>query len=84
MPGQPGTKEVADTSLVSLHTAVWTALVERLRLISEYADLFTQAYPEIDYQPENITNVDVGNAIGAFQDIAFRSDNKPVRSLLAR
>jgi cytochrome c peroxidase len=77
MLGQPGTNEAADASLVSPYTAVWAALVERLRSIPEYVDLFTRAYPLIDYQPENITIVDVGNAIGAFQDVAFRTDNSP-------
>lgn len=77
MLGQPGTNEVADASLVSPHTAVWAALVARLRSIPEYVELFTQAYPQINNQPHNITIVDVGNAIGAFQDIAFRSDNSP-------
>ncbi len=77
MTGEPGTNELADASLIAPHVPVWNALVDRIKAISEYVDLFTEAYNEINYDPNNITIVHLGNAIGAFQDVAFRSDNSP-------
>lgn len=77
MTGQPGTNELADASLNGPHVPVWEALMERLRDIPEYVDLFTAAYPEVGNDPDHMTTVQVGNAIGAFQGTAFRSDNSP-------
>ena len=82
MTGEPGTNELADASLISPQVAVWDALVLRLGAIAEYVDLFTEAFPEVDYDPGNITIVHVGKAIGAFQAVAFRSDNSPFDRLL--
>lgn len=77
MLGEPGTNELADASLDHPQLGVWQGLVERLGAIPEYVDLFTAAYPEVGGDPANITIVQVGNAIGAFQAVAFRSDNSP-------
>lgn len=77
MTGQPGTNELADASLSGPHVPVWAALMERLRNIPEYVGLFTAAFPEVENEPERMTIVHVGNAIGAFQGTAFRSDNSP-------
>jgi cytochrome c peroxidase len=75
MTGQPGTNELADASLIHPQTGLWAALVERLRAIPEYVDLFTAAFPEVADDPANMTIVQVGTAIGAFQADAFRADN---------
>lgn len=77
MTGEPGTNELADASLSGPHLPVWAALMDRLRSIPEYVDLFTAAFPEIDHDPAQMTIVHVGNAIGGFQAVAFRSDNSP-------
>jgi cytochrome c peroxidase len=77
MTGQPGTNELADASLSGPHVPVWAALMERLRIIPEYVALFTAAFPEVGNDPGQMTIVHVGNAIGAFQGTAFRSDNSP-------
>jgi cytochrome c peroxidase len=77
MLGQPGTNELADAALLRPQIGVWDGLVARLGAIPEYVDLFTAAFPEVDGDPNNITIVHVGNAIGAFQAAAFRSDNSP-------
>lgn len=77
MTGQPGTNELADASLAGPHIPVWAALMERLRDIPEYVSLFTAAYPEVGDDPALMTIVQVGNALGAFQGVAFRSDNSP-------
>lgn len=77
MTGQPGTNELADASLRGPHVPVWAALMERLRDIPEYVDLFTAAYPEIEHDPAQMTIVQLGNALSAFQGTAFRSDKSP-------
>lgn len=77
MTGEPGTNELADASLVHPQIGVWNGLMARLRAISEYVALFTAAFPEVDGDSNNMTIVHVGNAIGAFQAVAFRSDNSP-------
>jgi cytochrome c peroxidase len=76
MTGQPGTNELADASVIS-RPAIWAALVARLAAIPEYVDLFTQAFPEVGGDPGAMTIVQVGTALGAFQSVAFRSDNSP-------
>lgn len=77
MMGQPGTNELADASLVHPQTAVWDALVQRLGNIPEYVELFTDAFPEVANDPDNITIVHLGNALGAYQAATFRSDDSP-------
>jgi len=77
MTGQPGTNELAGASEISPHVAVWEALMLRLGDIAEYVNLFTAAFPEVGNHPENMSIVHVGKALGAFQAVAFRSDNSP-------
>ncbi len=78
MLGEEGTNELADAAaLVHPQIGVWDGLVVRLGAIPEYVDLFTAAFPEVGGDPDNITIVHVGTAIGAFQAVAFRSDNSP-------
>lgn len=77
MAGEPGTNELADALLLSPQLDLWEALVRRLGDIGEYVELFTDAFPEVDNDPNNISIVHVGEALGAFQDTAFRSDNSP-------
>lgn len=77
MLGQPGTNEMADAALAGPHVPVWEALLQRLRAIPEYVDLFTAAFPEVAHDPSQMTIVHVGESIAAFQGVAFRSDNSP-------
>jgi cytochrome c peroxidase len=76
MTGRPGANELADASAVSPFTGVWDGVVARLRAIPEYVDLFRAAFPEIGGAAD-IRIVHVGKAIGAFQAVAFRSDDSP-------
>ncbi|MFW6198763.1 MAG: cytochrome-c peroxidase [Acidobacteriota bacterium] len=55
---------------------VWERLAERLRAIPEYVDLFMAAFPHI-HRREDITYVDAANAIAAFEEAAWRSDDSP-------
>jgi cytochrome c peroxidase len=75
MLGQPGTNEMADASLLHPQIGVWDALVARLAAIPGYVALFTAAFPEVAGDPGSMTIVQIGNALGAFQAVAFRSDN---------
>ena len=77
MTGEPGTNELADAALGHPQIGVWDGLVARLGNIPEYVSLFTAAFPEVNFDPTEISIVQVGNAIGAFQGAAFRSDNSP-------
>lgn len=78
MLGEVGTNELADAAAnVHPQIGVWDGLAARLGAIPEYVNLFTAAFPEIGGDPNAITIVHIGNAIGAFQAVAFRSDNSP-------
>ncbi len=77
MTGQPGTNELADASLIAPHEPVWEGIMNRLRAAPEYVDLFTEAFDDIDHDPARMSIVHLGNALGAFQDVAFRADNSP-------
>ncbi len=77
MTGQPGTNELADAALSSPFSGVWDGLLVRLRAIPEYRELFSRAFPELAGNPAALTIVHVGKAIGAFQAVAFRSDDSP-------
>lgn len=77
MTGEAGTNELADAALGSPFTGVWDGLLVRLRGIPEYLDLFFEAFPELGGDPAALTIVHVGKAIGAFQAVAFRSDDSP-------
>lgn len=78
MLGEPGTNELADAA-ASVHPqiGVWDGIERRLGAIPEYVELFTEAFPDVEGDPANITIVQVGTAIGAFQAAAFRSDDSP-------
>lgn len=78
MLGQVGTNELADAA-ANIHPkiGVWNGLVARLKNIPEYIDLFRAAFNGIGSKGQGLTIVHVGTAIGAFQAVAFRSDNSP-------
>jgi cytochrome c peroxidase len=79
MAGQPGENDVADATDAG-HLAgpggVWEQLAERLAGIDEYVELFKAAFDDIE-EPEDITFVDVANAIAAYEGVAWRADNSP-------
>ena len=77
MAGQEGENSIADAAEQNYVVSVWTQLAERLQSIDEYVELFKAAYPgEID-NPADITFVYAANAIGAYEDSAFRAVNSP-------
>lgn len=54
-------------------TAIWNALMNRLRKNAEYMQMFRAAYPGVP--DANFAIQHVGNAIGAFEDQGFRADD---------
>jgi cytochrome c peroxidase len=77
MTGRPPTNELADAAAASPFKGVWHGILVRIRGIEEYRNLFFDAFPELARDPDQISIVHVGKAIGAFQAAFFRSDNSP-------
>ena len=55
---------------------LWEAVVDRVVAVRAYRAAFIVAFDDVEVA-EDITITQVGTAIGAFQDMAFRSDNSP-------
>lgn len=55
---------------------VWALLARRLQAIPEYVDLFAVAFPDV-HRRRDITFVHAANAIAAFEEAAWRSDDSP-------
>ncbi|MEL6179208.1 MAG: cytochrome c peroxidase, partial [Myxococcota bacterium] len=81
MLGQPGDQAVDGTpnTLADLSDddpgAIFEALVDRLRVLPGYVDLFAEAYPGVE--PADWTIVQVANAIAAYQSQTFSSTDTP-------
>ncbi|EPX81606.1 cytochrome-c peroxidase [Litoreibacter arenae] len=54
----------------------WPIVAKRVRAIPEYGRRFVEAFDHID-APEQVTIVDVANALAAFQALEFRSFDSP-------
>ena len=79
MAGQPGENEVGDAAhrrRIAGEGGVWDLLVQRLRTIPVYVSLFAAAFDDVD-SAEDITIVHAANALAAFVESAFRSDESP-------
>jgi len=77
MAGQHGENSIADAASVGNllgEDGVWSLVVDRLRQIEGYVELFIEAYPEIT-SAADISIVHVGNAIAAFEINTWRSDS---------
>lgn len=60
---------------------LWNAYMERLRVNPDYVRLFDAAYDDVR-RPVDIQIQHYANAVGAFQTVAFRSDNSPFDAYL--
>ena len=60
----------------------WPILAKRVRTIPEYGEMFVQAFDHID-RPEDVTIVHIANALGAFQNLEYRSFDSPFDAYLA-
>ncbi len=56
---------------------VWEIIADKLRANVEYVELFQAAYPDQVDTADDITYVLAANAIGAYEDVAFRAINSP-------
>lgn len=75
MAGNPGENEVADAIPQGVDRA-WPLIVARLREIPAYPPLFIDAFETVA-TPEDISIVDVANALGAFINAEWRNHDSP-------
>lgn len=79
MVGQANENSVAAAAAVGHLTGpggAWTQLAERIQAIPEYVDLFKSVYPDV-LQAQDISIRHIGNAIAAFENVAYRATNSP-------
>ncbi|MEL6919668.1 MAG: cytochrome c peroxidase [Pseudomonadota bacterium] len=77
MAGQYGENDVSRAVRLGVLTdegGAWDLIADRVAAIDEYAERFTQAYPEIAWRTD-IEFTDISNAIAAFVAFEFRSDD---------
>ena len=75
MAGNPGENEVTG----AVHERIdygWPILAKRVRTIPEYGTKFVEAFEHIE-KPEQVTIVEIGNALGAFINSEWRSYDSP-------
>ncbi len=75
MAGNPGENEVTG----AVHERIdygWPILAKRVRTIPDYGKMFVQAFDNID-KPEDVTIVEIGNALGAFIASEWQSYDSP-------
>lgn len=82
MAGQPGENPVADAVGAKNQKAAWDILASRLADRPDYAALFVEAFSGIE-TAEDIRFMHAGEALAAFQTVAFRSDSSPFDLRLA-
>lgn len=61
--------------------AAWPILAKRVRIIPEYGEMFVQAFDHIDH-PEQVTIVEIANAIAAFEISEWQSYDSPFDAYL--
>ena len=81
MAGNPGENEVTG----AVHERIdygWPIIAKRVRTIPEYGEMFVAAFDHID-TPDQVTIVEIGNALGAFINSEWRSYDSPYDAWLA-
>ncbi len=81
MAGNPKENEVAGAIHDRIDNA-WPILAKRVRIIPEYGRLFVAAFDHID-KPEQVTIVEIANALAAFQATEWQSFDSPFDRYLA-
>ncbi len=76
MAGQGEENEISQAAASDDLPLLWERLAIRLRANDTYAELFIEAFPDIN-AAEDITYVHAANAIGAFEAYAWRADRSP-------
>lgn len=60
----------------------WPIIAKRVRSIPEYGNLFVQAFAHVE-EPQDVTIVEIGNALGAFIISEWQSHDSPYDAWLA-
>lgn len=75
MAGNPKENEIAG-AVHDRIDAAWPILAKRVRVIPEYGELFVAAFDHIE-KPEDVTIVEIANALAAFMALEWRSNDSP-------
>ena len=81
MAGDPEENEVAG-AVNDRVDYVWPIIAKRVRTIPAYGDMFVEGFDHID-RPEDVTIVEIGNALGAFMASEWRNHDSPFDRFLA-
>lgn len=81
MAGNPKENEIAGAIHDRIDNA-WPILAKRVRVIPEYGRLFVEAFDHID-APDQVTIVEIANALAAFQAVEWQSFDSPFDRYLA-
>ncbi len=80
MAGNPKENEVAG-AVHDRIDAAWPIIAKRVRVIPNYGAKFVEAFDHID-APEQVTIVEIANALGAFMNAEWRSFDSPYDAFL--
>ena len=80
MAGQNGENAIGDAVGGGIDKG-WPLIAARVRDIPEYASLFTAAFATVEH-PDDITIVEIANALAAFIGTEFRSHDSPYDAFL--
>lgn len=75
MAGDPEENEISGAVNDRIDNA-WPIIAKRVRTIPEYGAMFVTAFDHID-RPEDVTIVEIGNALGAFIASEWRNHDSP-------
>ncbi|MGR3512165.1 MAG: cytochrome-c peroxidase [Paracoccaceae bacterium] len=81
MAGDPEENEVSGAVNDRIDNA-WPILAKRVRIIPEYGDMFVNAFDHIN-APEEVTIVEIANALAAFIGSEWRNHDSPFDAYLA-
>lgn len=81
MAGDPEENEVSGAVNDRIDNA-WPILAKRVRIIPEYGDMFVAAFDHID-APEQVTIVEIANALAAFIGTEWQNHDSPFDKYLA-
>lgn len=81
MAGDPEENEISGAVNDRIDNA-WPILAKRVRIIPEYGQMFVAAFDHID-APEQVTIVEIANALAAFMGIEWRNHDSPFDRYLA-
>jgi cytochrome c peroxidase len=80
MAGDPAENQIAGAAYDRIDN-VWPIVAKRVRVIPEYAELFQEAFSDVN-SALDITIVHIANAIAAFENFEFQSYDSPFDAYL--